>query len=86
MSNTNEYCDLLIVEADDAFHVVEAPTNEAFVGNFVSFTNGGIPMMGKVVDKMWCEKGDDRYRCIGYIETIHQAEKIFRPLWERKTN
>lgn len=86
MIDVNEFCDLLIVEVGSEIHVVEAPAYEANKGDFVSFTNGTLPMMGKIVDKMWCEKDKEVYRFVGYLGTIHQAERIYYPRWERENN
>lgn len=86
MSDMSEFCELLMVEVECKIHVVEAPTNEANVGDLVSFINGNVPTLGKVVDKMWCEKNGDAYRCVSLIKNIQQLDKIYCPRWEKETN
>lgn len=86
MIDTSDFYDLLMVDVAGVIHVVEAPAHEARVGDYVKFTNDSVLSMGEVVDKMWCEKSGDTYRCISYIKTIHPVEKIYHPKWEREVN
>lgn len=80
----NNYVDLLIVDVNEQLYVVEAPTHEAEEGNLVSFKDGRLSMLGTVVDKLWCEKDDDRYRCMGYLKPILPVETIYKATWQRE--
>ena len=82
MSREKEFVDLLMVEARCKLFVVEAPTQEAAMGDLVRFDEGKNRMLGTVIEKMWCVKGEDVYNCMQMIKPIHQAAKIYKVMWE----
>lgn len=80
--DTNNFRDLLIVKYDDRLFVVEAPTHEADVGDLVEFSIGYKLALGEVIDKMFCTKGEDEYRCVGRMNPIYPARRIYKVRWE----
>ena len=80
--NTDNYRDLLIVNVSEKFYVVEAPTHEANAGDLVQFKDEwNAPLIGRVVEKTFCGKGGEEYRCWSLLHTIHPAEKIYKAMW-----
>jgi len=80
--NTNDFCDLLIVSHNDKLHVVEAPSHESYEGDLVEFAPVSMLVLGEVVDKLFCAKDSDEYRCISKIVPIHPARRIYKVRWE----
>lgn len=78
----NEFCELLIVTHNEQLHMVEAPTHEAYEGDLVEFAPISALVLGEVVDKMFCAKDSDEYRCISKINPIHPARRIYKVRWE----
>lgn len=74
--------DLLIVRYNNTIHAVEAPAYEADKGDLVEFSNNVTLVLGEVVDKMFCTKDSDEYRCISKIVKLHQARRIYKMRWE----
>ena len=84
MSNINfeDYRDLLIVNANGELYVVEAPAHEAEVSDLVAFDlNDNEEAIGLVIDKMWCDRTESEYRCMGRMTHIYQAKIICREKW-----
>lgn len=79
---TNNFCELLIVSHEDTLYVVDAPANEAEVGDLVEFAPLPKLILGEVVDKMFCTRGEEEYRCIGLMKAIHPARRIYKMRWE----
>ena len=78
----SKYCDLLIVTCNETLHIVEVPDHEANVGNLVEFENEqGAMVLGEVVDKFWCGKESDTYRCMTHLHTICSAKRVYYPSW-----
>ena len=80
--DTNKCCDLLFVRYDEKLYAVEAPAYEAEVGDLVEFAPGPALVRGEVKDKMFCAKGEAEYRCIGMMNPIHPARRIYKVRWE----
>lgn len=82
--NTNDLCDLLIVSHEDKLHVVEAPSHVCYEGDLVEFApiSVSVPVLGEVVDKLFCAKDSDEYRFISKIAPIHPARRIYNVRWE----
>lgn len=84
MANINyeDYRDLLIANANGELYVVEAPAHEAEVSDIVAFDlASGVEEIGLVIDKMWCNRTESEYRCIGRTNRIYQAKIIYRERW-----
>lgn len=81
MDNT-KYCDLLIVSHDDKLYAVEAPAYEASEGDLAEFNPGPALVLAEVVDKMFCAKDSDEYRCMSKIAAIFPARRIYKVRWE----
>lgn len=80
--NFEDYRDLLIVNAGGELYVVEAPAREARVSDLVAFDpTPGVETIGLVIDKMWCNRTEDEYRCMGRMNRIYQAKIIYREKW-----
>lgn len=84
--DTNEYCDLLVVDVNSSPYVVEAPTHEAFEGDLVEFVtdlpmSAKVSLLGTVVETMFCEKDGREYRCMSAIHSIYPARKIYKAMW-----
>lgn len=79
----NEFCDLLIVSHNEQLYMVEAPAHEAYEGDLVEFAPTAALVLGEVVDKMFCAKDSDEYRCISKINQIHPARRIYKMRWEQ---
>lgn len=77
-----EYCDLLIVRANEALYVVESPNYEGEVDDLVEFDTKIELILGTVVDKMFVEKNGDAYRCIALLLPIRTPRKIYKVRWE----
>ena len=80
--DTNEFCELLIVSNNDQLYMVEAPALEAYEGDLVEFAPGLTLVLGEVVDKAFCAKDSDEYRCIGKIVPVYPARRIYKVRWE----
>lgn len=80
--NFEDYRDLLIVNAGGTNYVVEAPAHEADVSDIIAFElTPGVEAIGLVIDKMWCNRKESEYRCMGRMNCIHQAKIIYRERW-----
>ena len=80
--NFKDYRDLLIVNAGNANYVVDAPAHEAEVSDIVAFDiDPGVEALGLVIDKMWCNRTESEYRCMGRMTDIYQAKIIYRERW-----
>ncbi len=74
--------DLLIVDSGRGFHVVEAPGYKANVGNLITYCVDGVECIGTVTDKMWCQKGEEEYRCMAKVNPIYPAKAIYNRTWQ----
>lgn len=85
-----EYVDLLIVDVgrqlgESELYVVETPSHEAYEGDLVEFEVADRTVLGTVIDKMWCGKGENAHRCIGYLNPILPAKKIYKAMWTKES-
>lgn len=79
---TAEYCDLLIVRANESLYVVEAPNFQTELNDLIEFAPAFNLILGTVVDKMFVEKNGEVYRCIGCTQPIYQARRVYKVHWE----
>ena len=84
--DTSNFCDLLVVDVNSSLYVVEAPAHEAFEGDLAEFVtdlpmSAKVPLLGTVVETMFCERGEREYRCMSTLHIIYPARKIFRSKW-----
>lgn len=79
--DTSNYIELLIVNVNKKLYVVEVPSSEADVGDFVEFTMDMVIARGNVVDKMFCVKNEESYRCMSHLHNIYPATKIYKAMW-----
>lgn len=77
-----EYCDLLIVKANESIHVVESPDYFTEVGDVVEFAPVFELVLGEVVDKLFVDKNAEVYRVVGLLHPIHPARRIYKMRWE----
>lgn len=81
-TNVNNYRDLLIVNADGKLYVVDAPAHEAYVSNLITFdVDEHQEKIGLVIDKMWCHREEEQYRCVARMNKIYPAKAIYVERW-----
>ena len=77
-----EPCDLVIVRADNASHVVEVRRDIAKMGDRVDFLmNREGLVCGFVEDILHCNCMDDTYCFIGAVAQIHKPSGVYNRVW-----
>lgn len=67
-------------------HWVKAPSCTVHTGDLISFQPDyrGTPCIGTVEDYVTEDENGDAYRLIARSNTIHEAQRIFSPTWDKE--